>query len=54
MPSHFANYIIDKASSGVILVSKKMSIAEAVEEIILIWELSEAHEWINRIAKLPL
>jgi len=54
MPSHFATYILDQTRSGVILISKKMPIAEAVEDIIMIWALSEPNEWINRIAKLPL
>lgn len=54
MPLHFAVFTSQKESSGVILISKKMPIAEAVEELILIWNLSEPYEWSNRIVHLPL
>ncbi|MBE9044984.1 DUF5615 family PIN-like protein [Pleurocapsales cyanobacterium LEGE 10410] len=43
MPSEFAQFIIDNQSSGVI-----------IETIILIWAVSSAEEWIDRIAKIPL
>jgi hypothetical protein len=54
MPGHFASFIMDRASSGVILVSKKMPVAEVVEELILIWDLSDPEEWINRLSNLPI
>ncbi len=54
MPYHFASFILDQSSSGVILISNKISIAEVAEELIMIWALSEAKEWVNRIARLPL
>lgn len=54
MPSEFAQFIIDNQSSGVIIVSRKVSIETIIEELILIWAVSSAEEWINRIAKIPL
>lgn len=54
MPSQFANFITQHQSSGVIIVSRKLSIEVVIEELVLIWSVSEAEEWINRIAKLPL
>ncbi|MGB8699212.1 MAG: DUF5615 family PIN-like protein [Thermosynechococcaceae cyanobacterium] len=54
MPSEFATFMIGNQSSGVIIVSRKVPIEVVIEELLLIWEISSAEEWINRIAKLPL
>ena len=54
MPSEFAQFIIDNQSSGVIIVSRKVPIEIIIEELILIWAVSSAEEWLNRIAKIPL
>lgn len=54
MPSEFAAFISSHQSSGVIIVSRKLAIDVVVEELLLIWAVSSAEEWINRIAKLPL
>jgi len=54
MPNYFVSFIMNQSSSGVILISKKMSVANAAEELIMIWALSEPEEWINRIVRLPL
>jgi predicted nuclease of predicted toxin-antitoxin system len=54
MPSEFAQFIIINQSSGVIIVSRKLSIEVVIEELLLIWAASSAEEWVNRIAKLPL
>jgi hypothetical protein len=54
MPSEFASFITSDQSSGVIIVSRKLSIEAVIEELLLIWAASTAEEWFNRIAKLPL
>jgi hypothetical protein len=54
MPIHFANFTATKASAGVILISQSLPIVQAVEDLILIWEASEAEEWVNRLDSLPL
>jgi hypothetical protein len=54
MPFHFATFIATQTSAGVIIVSQDLPIRQAVEDLILIWEASEAEEWINRIDSLPL
>ena len=54
MPLEFAALITSSQSSGVIIVSRKLSIEVVIEELLLIWTASSAEEWINRIAKLPL
>ncbi|MDJ0737709.1 MAG: hypothetical protein QNJ47_27250 [Nostocaceae cyanobacterium] len=54
MPSEFAQFITKNQSSGVIIVSRKLSIEVVIEELLLIWAASSAEEWVDRIAKLPL
>jgi hypothetical protein len=54
MPSHFANFTATRTSAGVFLISQNLSIMQAVEDLILIWEASEAEEWVNRLDSLPL
>ena len=54
MPGHFGEYILTQTSSGVIVIPQHLQIAEAVENLLLIWFASEAQEWVNRICYLPL
>ncbi len=54
IPGHFARFTMNQTSSGVILISQKMPVVEAVEDLIMIWSLTGSDEWINRIVKLPL
>jgi predicted nuclease of predicted toxin-antitoxin system len=54
MPSEFASFIVSNQSSGVIIVSRKLPTEVIIEELLLIWAVSSAEEWINHIAKLPL
>jgi hypothetical protein len=54
MPTHFSDFITAESSSGVIVVPQNLSIISVVEDLILIWFITEAEEWINRICYLPL
>ena len=54
MPRHFAEFIQQKTSSGLIVIPQKLPIRIAVDDLLLIWEASEAEEWMNRIQSLPL
>lgn len=54
MPLHFANFVATQLSAGVIIVSQDLPIRQAAEDLVLIWEASEAEEWMNRIDSLPL
>jgi len=54
MPSHFATFTETRTSAGLILISQNLSIIQAVEDLNLIWEASEAEEWVNRLDSLPL
>jgi hypothetical protein len=54
MPRHFAEFIAHETSSGLLVIPQSLSVAAAVEELILIWSATEAKEWVNRISILPL
>ena len=54
MPGHFRHFISDQRSSGVLIVPQSFEIHQAADELSLIWEASDAEEWINRIEFLPL
>jgi hypothetical protein len=54
MPHHFAEFIAKQSSSGVLIIPQNLPIMQAVDELILIWSVTEAEEWINRIFSLPI
>ena len=54
MPRHFATFVAEHRSPGVLVVSQKMPVSLAAEELVLIWASSEAEEWVDRICALPL
>lgn len=54
MPVHFAHFITAQRSPGVFLLSQDIRIGIAVEELLTIWEASEAEEWVNTLQYLPL
>ena len=54
MPSHFASFMTTRTSPGLILISQNLPILQAVDDLILIWEASEAEEWVNRLDSFPL
>lgn len=54
MPTHFANFIVENISYGVLIIPQNVLILEAIDNLILIWAVSEVDEWINRIVYLPL
>lgn len=54
MPDHFADFIVNQNSPGLILIEQRLPIREAIEDLLLIWEASEAEEWINKLEFIPL
>ncbi len=53
MPAHFSHFTEESTSTGLLIVSQKLDIREAIEQILLVWAASEAEEWINRVGYLP-
>jgi len=54
MPHHFASFIEERRSPGVIVVPQSMRPAQTAGELVLIASATEAAEWVNRIVFLPL
>ena len=54
IPTHFAEFISNNTSPGVVIASQRLGIGVVVEELLLIWVASDADEWVNRITHLPL
>ena len=54
MPFHFADFISNNDSPGVVIVPQSLPIGLAIEELLILWETSEAEEWINQIGSIPL
>ena len=54
MPRHFAIFVTTRTSAGVLLVSQAIPLGDVIADLLLIWEASEAEEWINRFDTLPL
>lgn len=55
MPAAFLHFrsTADQLSPGVLLVPQSSPLADNIERLILIWELTEAAEWMDRICYLP-
>ena len=49
MPAPFRRFVDRARSPGVILLRQGVSIAAAIEDLVLIWSASEADEWTNRL-----
>lgn len=54
MPAHFTRYLLGAQSAGLVLLREATPILTAMEELILIWSASDAEEWIDRMAWIPL
>ncbi len=54
MPHHFARFIENEESPGLIIVSQKLPVSQVAEELLLIWLASEPEDWLNQIHTLPL
>ncbi|MBI3328624.1 MAG: DUF5615 family PIN-like protein [Nitrospinae bacterium] len=54
MPRHFFAFISMDTSAGVLIIPQHLSVAAAVDDLLLIWYATEAEEWINQIRSLPL
>jgi hypothetical protein len=46
--------IEERKCAGLILVLDNVPIREAIEDLLPIWGLTEADEWVNRMEWLPL
>ncbi len=55
MPAHFRSFRdAGRDCAGVFLIPQSLDVGTAIDELVLIWEASEASEWENRLEWLPL
>ena len=54
MPLWFDQCVGERRCAGLVLVPDKVLIRDAIEDLLLIWHLTEAEEWVNRMEWLPL
>jgi len=54
MPRWFNECVDERRSAGLILVPDVAPIRDVIEDLLLIWHLTEAEEWVNRMEWLPL
>jgi hypothetical protein len=53
MPVFFAHFAGNRTSPGLIIVSRKLSVATAADWLYLLWSASEAEEYVNTIYTIP-
>ena len=55
MMEHYADHLaMGKTHWGIFIVSARLSINALAEQLELLWEASEAEDWINQLQSLPL
>ena len=54
MPRWFRQCIEERRCAGLILVPAKLPIRDVIEDLLLIWHVTEAEEWKNHMQRLPL
>ena len=54
MARHFGEFLRSQRSSGLIVVPQHLPLGEVADDLILIWMATEAEEWTDRIAFLPV
>jgi Domain of unknown function (DUF5615) len=54
MPAHFLAFRrAGKHCAGVFLVSQNLDVGQVIDDLVLVWQASEASEWENRLEWLP-
>ncbi|MDA1014348.1 MAG: hypothetical protein O3A00_07830 [Planctomycetota bacterium] len=55
MPNHIESHIAaGRHTSGVLLVTKRCTLASLADDLILIWAASSASDWLDAVVYLPL
>jgi Domain of unknown function (DUF5615) len=54
MPKAFGAFANNSQSFGVLVVPQKLNLRTAIEELLIIWALSDAEDWLNVISSIPL
>jgi hypothetical protein len=54
MIRHFAGFLRNQTSPGLIIVSQDADAALVIEDLLLVWAVTDAEDWMNRIELVPL
>jgi hypothetical protein len=54
MPAHFFQFVSASQSPGVLLIREATQIAVAIDELMLIWSISDSADWTDRLVWIPL
>lgn len=54
MPGHFARFRAARSSPGLIIVSQDLDIGATIEELLLIWVVTESEEWVDQLGFVPV
>ena len=54
MPTHFGKFIQGQLSPGLFVISQNADLLRVIKDLMLIWEASEAKEYVNSLRTLPL
>ncbi len=54
MPRAFAGFVRSNVSPGIFIVSQMTDLLNAIDELLPVWSASEAEEWTNQLATIPL
>jgi hypothetical protein len=54
MPMHFGKFIETQDSPGLLIVSQRTNLLNAIEELVIIWTASEAEEYRNTVRTISL
>ena len=54
MLRHFARFIEAQSSPGLIVVSHKLAVGAAIEQLVLVWECMDAEELENARLFIPM
>lgn len=54
MPMEFAKFLETASHPGLIVAPQHLSTSAVAEDLLLIWEASDAEEWLNRIFYFPI
>ncbi|BDC52381.1 hypothetical protein F183_A46960 [Bryobacterales bacterium F-183] len=53
MPRHFASFVQSHHCPGVFLISQSLPAKEAIDALMLIWEVSKPEDWHNQLCWIP-
>lgn len=53
MPGAFAEFVLRTTSPGLLIVSQRADLLNAIEDLLLVWVASDAAEWMNQLGTIP-